>query len=214
MSANACAVISKRELGMCRFGPVKPRVDIAPTTGPFTGIDLAAPTLVMADAENLVFGARDLGRKINFAALANLLQDAFPRVDLHACYSAPAVGGHMCCDLVGTGWTVHRRLIIESAFIKGSGANADVSLAFHSAALIGKFRPQNFVLASGDGMLVLDIGRAIKAQFPDCRVVVTASLAGSTSRLIDARVEHVITQNIEIGLDVMLPLYRGAQRRT
>jgi hypothetical protein len=210
MTANGCDVISKRELGTRRFEPAKSRVEIALTTGPFTGIDLAAPTLVMADAENLVFGARDLGRKINFNALADLLRAAFPRVELHACYSAPAAGGHICCDLVGAGWTLHRRLIIENAFIKRSGANADVSLAFHTAALIGKLRPHNFVLASGDGMLGLDIARAIRAQFLDCHSVATASLAGSTSHLIDARVERVISQNIEIGRDVMLPLDRRA----
>lgn len=191
-----------------RFQRHKSRIEVAPTTGPFAGLDSEAPTLVMADAENLIYGARDLERRIDFATLGTVLNGVFQRLELHACYSAPAERSHDLLD--GTGWTTHRRSIIDSRFITTSGANADVSLAFHTAALMGKLQPHTLILASGDGLLGLDIARAVKAQFPACKTVATASLAGSTSHLIDARVEKGIAQNIEIGLDVMVPLYCGA----
>lgn len=208
MNAIIQSFSSTRTPRAWRFPHRKSRIEIARTTGPFAGLDFAAPTLVMADAENLIYGARDLGRRVDFAMLGGLLNGVFQRLELHACYSAPADRSHDLFE--GTGWTTHRRSIIESRFITVSGANADVSLAFHTAALMAKLQPHTLILASGDGLLGLDIARAAKAQFPACKTVATASLAGSTSHLIDARVEKGITQNIEIGLDVMVPLHHEA----
>jgi hypothetical protein len=177
-------------------------VEIAPLTGPFDGLSARAPTLFMADVENLRYGARDLSRRIDFQALAQVLRRRIALVELHACFSSSLKTAEDGV-LTAAGWTVHRRAIIDNPAAGRRSANADVSLAFHVAALIGKLQPQACILGSGDGELVLDIARAIRAQFPVCRTIATASLAGSTSWLLDARREKLIGQNIEIGLDAM-----------
>ncbi len=186
------------------------RSSISPVTGPFDQLTSCEHVLVIADIENWAYSARNLGLEINFAALAHLLTTKFKRASLHAFFSANDGDNVVAGRLAELGWEPHPRAIIErpAQFGSARSANADLAIAFGAAKLLGHKRVDAVLLGTGDGVLALDCARAIRANFKRCSVIGTVSLAGSTSRLLDARVVHEINVNVEIGMDAMRPLAR------
>ncbi len=186
------------------------RASIAPITGPFDRLGRSENILVIADIENWAYSARNLGYEIDFAALSDLLKAKFKRVSLHAFFSAAEGDNVVSVRLTQLGWEPHARAIIKRSHQFGptQSANADLAIAFGAAKLLGHKRADAVLLGTGDGVLALDCARAIRANFKKCDAVGTMSLAGSTSRLLDARVANEINVNVEIGLDAMRPLVR------
>jgi hypothetical protein len=186
----------------------KHRFDVAPSTGPLARLSSCDSILVVADVENLAYGGRDLGLQIDFAALASLLRAATKRPSLHAFFSADEGDVVIAERLTACGWTPHSRAIIQHTTQIGRtrSANADLAIAFGAAKLLGHQRTAGVLLGTGDGVLALDCARAIRTNFKKCTFVGTMSLAGSTSRLIDAQLAREIDVNIEIGMDAMGPL--------
>lgn len=184
--------------------PFKRAVDIIQVTGPLTPLADRRGVLVVADVENLTYGARDLGMMVDFSLLADRLRASIDKPALHAVFSAPAGDDRAAQLLTDMGWMPHQRQII------GRQANADVAIAFQAAALIAAMKAEACVIATGDGGLALDIAHGIRSAFKDCSLIATMSLAGSTSRLLDARRTNVIDLNIEIGRDAM----RAPMRRS
>jgi hypothetical protein len=181
---------------------------VAPETGPLDRLRECQSVLVIADIENWVYGARDLDREIDFAALARLLKAKLRRASLHAFFSAPHGDSVVTDRLTDLGWTAHQRAIINRPARVGANrcANADLAIAFGTAKLLGHQRADGVLLGTGDGFLALDCARAVRANFKRCSLIGTMSLAGSTSRLIDARATREIDVNVEIGADAMRPL--------
>jgi len=214
------AVISARPTGNYRRQTTKPfsivrksyslRASISPVTGPFDRLAGCENVLVVADIENWAYGARDLGFEIDFAALGRLIKAKFKRASLHAFFSAAYGDDIIANRLAEFGWAPHPRAIIErpAQFGIARSANADLAIAFGAAKLLGHQRADAVLLGTGDGVLALDCARAIRANFKKCGTVGTVSLAGSTSRLLDARISKEITANVEIGMDAMRPLTR------
>lgn len=174
-------------------------VAIAPVTGPFRAFQSCARVLVIADVENIAYGGRDLGVSVDFALLAERLRASLADPALHAVYSAEPHDRQIAELLAVSGWTPHQREIV------GRHTNADAAIAFQAAALIARTGPDACVIATGDGGLALDIAQGTRATFDHCGLIATLSLAGSTSRLIDARNTKHIDVNLEIGRDVMRP---------
>lgn len=177
--------------------PFKRTANIAQATGPFTPLKDQANVVVVADVENLAYGARDLGMTVNFGLLGKRLGATLNKPALHAVFSAPASDGRTAQLLTAMGWSAHQRNIV------GRQANADSAIAFQAAALIASMNAKACIIATGDGGLALDIANGIRSSFRDCSLIATMSLAGSTSHLLDARRTPVIDLNIEIGRDVM-----------
>jgi hypothetical protein len=171
--------------------------EIAASTGPLSALQGRKRILVVADVENIAYGGRDLGLNVDFGKLADCLRSGLATPALHAVFSAPPRDDRIHKLLSAFGWTPHHREIV------GRHTNADVAVGFHAAALIARTKPDTCVIATGDGELALDVAQGVRAAFARCALIATLSLAGSTSRLIDARCTRHIDINLEIGRDVM-----------
>ncbi len=177
---------------------------VAPETGPFDQFATCDGVLVIADIENWAYGARDLGLEIDFAELSRLLKAKLRRASLHAFFSAPDGDSVIAQHLARLGWNPHSRAIIDRpGTAHTTAANADLAIAFGTAKLLGHTQADGILLGTGDGVLALDCARAIRSAFRKCGTVGTLSLAGSTSRLLDARTAREINVNVEVGRDVM-----------
>lgn len=185
---------------------------VAESTGPLEWLGDCQSVLVIADIENLAYSARDLQVCIDFAALAGLFRKGHQAARLHAYFSAHINDDKAAAALAAMGWDPHTRSIIEQGPGKRCSANADLAFAFGAAVELGRQSVDACVLATGDGVLALDTARAIRACFPSCKLITTMSLAGATSRLLDARTVPEIDVNIEIGRDVMIALPHISRR--
>lgn len=184
----------------------KPSFDcVVETTGPFDLLATACRVLVLADVENWVFSARDLGLHLDFEGLGRLLCQNLPRADLHGVLSVPAQMAQATQrQAAAVGWIAHSRPIIATR--TGRHANADNTFAFQVATLLERTAADALILGTGDGALGLDVVRAVRSEFPHCRFVATLSVAGATSRLLDARSAPELDANFELGRDVLHPL--------
>jgi hypothetical protein len=91
-------------------------------------------------------------------------------------------------------------------------ANSDNQMLFFGGVLFNGSDAEVIVVASGDGSLVCDLARAV-AIIDLGRTVVTMSLAGSTSRRLDAQANPDISANIEIGRDCLRDTVGRVQSR-
>lgn len=189
--------------------PGSKRCVVAPETGPFNALAACKSVLVVADVENWAYSARDLGLRIDFAELARLISQNVIGTSLHAWFSISAENASLALQFYDMGWFAHPRSIIKHDDSLGGRqhANADVWLAFGAAVALQSTNADGCVIGTGDGALGLDIARGIRTEFPACTTVVTLSVAGSTSRLLDAKEASEVDGNLEIGMDVMYPLY-------
>jgi hypothetical protein len=186
----------------------KPQIRLEPVTGPLTSVH-GRRVLVLVDVENLCLGARDVGCRLSFAALARTLRQAAATCSIHGFFSREPGDRRLENALTRAGWSAHPRDVARIGSARGtrSLANSDYLIAFYGGLLATRRRLDAVVLASGDGPLVLDLARAL-AGLPTPREIVTLSLPGSTSWALDARTNRHITTNIEIGRDCLNPFVR------
>ncbi len=113
----------------------------------------------------------------------------------------------------GHGWAVHTRDIetINSHTGVRVRSNADPLILFLAGAIASQSPAGVVVIGSGDGDLGTDLAQAIH-RLPKKRHVVTMSLAGSTSQRLNAKVNPAIAENIELGLDMLHPMYSRVRR--
>jgi uncharacterized LabA/DUF88 family protein len=176
------------------------RVSIAPTTGPLDQLH-GRRILTLIDVENVTISCRNLGFEVNYSRLADLFARVACSLSLHAVLSVDAGDRLDRAHMENAGFHVHTRLI---RYLPGGRktANADNLFAFKAGAIVSRSRADVVVLGTGDG-------QCIKA-LPGSRQVLTLSVAGSTSSFLNARTHSSIAANIEIGKDLLAPLYAAA----
>lgn len=180
-------------------------VEIASVTGPLESLH-GQKVLLLADVENLIYSARNLGYKVSFRMLGQRLQAIARSCSLHAFFSRPQGDDTLERYFQERGWITHPKNIEEFMTHKGwqRHANSDNDILFHAGNLVTRHDADFILVASGDGLLAGDLARLITG-LPKSRHVATVSLAGSTSFRLDARTNPNITFNIEIGLDCLIP---------
>lgn len=181
----------------------KVNTHVAKTTGPLHCIR-GRNILVLADAENLIYSARNLDAEVSFMALGKLLQNSTRHCVLHAFFSCLPGNTDRPGYFTRRGWYAHTNDIhkVETHHGISRRANCDNFLLFKAGILISRSKADIVVIASGDGDLTDDLARAT-GNMGGKRKVVTLSLAGSTSRRLEAAINVHILNNIEIGWDCM-----------
>jgi hypothetical protein len=189
-------------LGAGRHGPAP---IIAAQTGPANAIRGRSIT-VLADLENLLYSARQLGYLLSLPGLARWLRESTCRCVLHGFLSIePDQVDEVLLSLNADDWTIHVNPIEVIRTHKGleRQANADSQMLLWAGHLAGR-TPDGAVLvvATGDGSLGNSIAR-FAHDLKNPREVVTLSLAGSTSQRLEAARNPLIAANLEIGLDLL-----------
>jgi len=181
-------------------------LQISPLTGPLDRLS-GRRVLALLDTENLTISCRNLGYELNYAKLGVLLAHATCSLYLHAVLSVENGDLLDRTHMESAGFQVHTRLI---RYLPGGrkAANADNLFAFKAGALITRSTAEVVLLGSGDGQLCDDVVQCVKA-LPGERQVMTLSVAGATSSLLNARTHGLISANIEIGLDLLAPTWAG-----
>jgi len=174
---------------------------VATRTGPLDSLR-NQNVLVIADAQNLMLGARDLGFRLSWKQLGVILDAAGLQVQKHVVYAARSLNERWASYFAQRGWIPHQRMtrLVRTRFGLQRRANTDHHIALISGALLIRSKARVIVVASGDGDLVEDIVEASRMASLTRRFV-TLSLAGSTNLRLNAAVSSFISANIEIGRD-------------
>jgi hypothetical protein len=182
-------------------------VDVAGDTGPLN-IVKGKTVLVLADVENLTYGARDLGFKFSFQNLGLKLREVVASCEFHAFFSRLPGDDGRVRYFEERGWIAHPRDIVKVQTFKGEKvlANSDNMILLYTGFLVRLSPAQVVIIASGDGSMTCEIAKFLKS-LPSPREVVTMSLAGSTSARLDCTQNPDIVDNIEIGLDCLHRYY-------
>lgn len=183
----------------------EPQALLEPVTGPLVALT-GKRILVLADVENLRYGARDLGYKVSFQKLGECLKSQTSIEGLHAFYSRNPQHTHLDSYFEKRGWKPKPRMIevVQTGRGLQKKANSDNTLLFYAGLLVSRSTADTVLIASGDGDLVLDLAKCIQ-QLPKQRDVVTLSLPCSTSWRLEATKTTCISANLEIGLDCLRP---------
>lgn len=188
-------------------------VEVADRTGP---LDLLAncQVEVILDVENLRGGAKDLDCKMSFNSLAQMLRDTCRSCTLHAFFSRKSGDHGQDNYLTKAGYRTYPRDIETVVTHEGERrlANSDSKILFTAGHYLSRSRADTVVLASGDGDLVCELAGGI-ASLPKARRILTLSLAGSTSRRLEASQHPLIEANLEIGRDALRALEDDDQFR-
>ena len=187
----------------CRHRPLQ-GLPIAARTGPLESLR-DKRILVIADGQNLVHGARDLGYRLSWERLRQCIDVASKSASFYAvCARNPGEFG-FAAALQTQGWSPYvktvRRIWRLGKWLRD--ANADNLVAFAAGTLCQTIPADLVVLGTGDGQLAEDVAEAI-GMLDGARPVATLSLAGSTAARLDARRSSLIAANIEIGRDCLL----------
>ena len=177
--------------------------EVPSITGPLDRLE-GRRILALLDVENLTISTRQAGFELIYAKLADRLKSASRAACLHAVLS---VDPNDTCDrehMEQSGFTVHTRNIQRLPGGRKT-ANADNLFAFKAGVLVTRSKANLVVLGSGDGQLCDDIAQFI-GTLPGKREVLTLSVAGATSSLLNARTNSAIAENIEVGCDVLTPM--------
>jgi len=180
-------------------------IEVAKETGPLSAI-FGKRVVVVADAQNLDRGARDLGAKMSWALLGEVLDAAAASASRHAILSAHPGDERRMNYFVERGWIPHattRRTVRTHKGLERKG-NADFLLAFLAGVVVSRASADVVLVASGDGDLVEEVAIGIRSLQKE-RSIVTMSLAGSTAGRLNAEKNELITANIEIGKDCLRP---------
>ncbi|HEY6945392.1 MAG TPA: NYN domain-containing protein [Candidatus Acidoferrum sp.] len=182
-----------------------PVVEIAKLTGPLTVLQ-EHQVLLLADEENLTYGARHLGFEVDYRTLGEKLRLNTRCCSLHAFFSRSTGDEGRVEYLRACGWIPHPRDIQTVQTCRGTErlANSDALILFSAGLLVSRSDADLVVLASGDGDLVSELAQAL-AALPKTRRVATLSLAGSTSSRLNAAHNPLIHANIELGADCLQP---------
>jgi hypothetical protein len=201
----AMSVSSNRAAPRWRRHPSQ-SLPIAPQTGPLAALR-DKRILVIADGQNLVHGARDLGYRLSWEGLRQLIDAASKSASFHAVCSRNPGEFRFPAALQQQGWSpcvkTVRRIWRDGKWLRN--ANADNLLAFAAGALCQNVPADPVILGTGDGQLAEDVAEAIGMLHGACPVA-TLSLAGSTAARLDARHSSLISANIEIGRDCLLAI--------
>jgi len=188
--------------------PTGPRIDLGELRQPSGKLVRVWAVEGDLDVENVTISCRNLGFEVNYSRLADLFARVACSLSLHAVLSVDAGDRLDRAHMENAGFHVHTRLI---RYLPGGRktANADNLFAFKAGAIVSRSRADVVVLGTGDGQLCDDVVQCIKA-LPGSRQVLTLSVAGSTSSFLNARTHSSIAANIEIGKDLLAPLYAAA----
>lgn len=191
--------------------PVRPpnRIIPAPQTGPLNAIQ-GKRVLVVCDEQNLQLGCRDIGRKLSWRRLGELLRAVAGHAYLHTCFSRSDPNDLTRWDyFMQRRWRPHVknvRLVNRPGGRVERDCNVDNLVSFVCGRLASRLSVDVVLVGTGDGQLALDVSEAITSSLPSGRTVAVASLsvAGSTARRLDARIPgSLLAANVEIGLDAM-----------
>jgi hypothetical protein len=205
---------SRRCFGAAPAPPVlpgrghRPPTAVAVHTGP-AGPIRGRSLIVLADLENLLYSARDLGYSLPLPGLARWLRETAGRCVLHGFLSLdPGRAEPELRALCAEDWNVHVNPIEVHRTHQGleRRANADNLMLFCAGSLVSRTPVDTvLVVASGDGDLATSLARCARTLWPAPREVITLSLAGSTSWRLQAGRNPLIAANLEIGRDVLRP---------
>ena len=178
-------------------------IEVASETGPFSPI-LGKRVIVVADAQNLDRGARDLGFKMSWALLGEKIDAAAESASRHAILSQHPGDERRMNYFYERDWNPHATPIRTVSTRKGleRKSNADFLLSFLAGVLVSRTPADVVVIASGDGELVEEIAIGIGSLRKE-RSIITMSLAGSTAQRLNAQTSALISANIEIGKDCL-----------
>ena len=179
------------------------RCEVPSITGPLDRLE-GRRILALLDVENLTISTRQAGFELIYAKLADRLKSASKAACLHAVLS---VDPNDTCDrehMEQSGFNIHTR-IIKRLPDGRKWANADNLFAFKAGTLVTRSTAEMIILGSGDGLLCDDLAKLIKT-LPGKREVMTLSVAGSTNSVLNARFNPAITENIEVGRDILVPV--------
>jgi hypothetical protein len=184
-----------------QFQTLAANVEIAAETGPLSSL-FGQGVIVIADAQNLDRGARDLGYKMSWALLGDKIDASAKSASRHVILSQHPGEQRRMNYFIERGWIPHATQIRTVSTRNGleRKSNADFLMSFLAGVLVSRTRADVVVIASGDGDLVEEIALGIGSLQKD-RSIVTMSLAGSTAQRLNAETSAFISANIEIGKD-------------
>lgn len=181
-------------------------------TGPLETI-AGRNVLLLADVENLYYGAREWRLTLSFAQLADAVQRCAGEAELHAFFSCQPGDRRQVEAFREHGWSPHPNEIetVRSQGQTRRRANSDNVMLFWGGRLTGQKEFEVVVIGTGDGDLGCDLAREIVRR-DRARSVVTLSVAGCTARRLDARNNPYIDANLEVGLDCLSKSTSRARR--
>jgi hypothetical protein len=196
--APAAALLASRAL-FRRGSPLPAR------TGPLELLH-GRHVLVLCDVDNLSLGARDLGYKVSYGRLAELLHRSSQSCRLHAFFPGSWGDLRRIEYFRARGWTAHVKEIEIVQTHQGQMrlTNSDSLILLWAGWLAGQSLADLVVLATGDGSLVCETARFLGGCSP-FRQVVTLSLVGSTSCRVDANRNPYVWANLALGKDALRP---------
>lgn len=197
--------------------PQPAKNELHPLLNPTSSLDSLQGHKVLAllDIENLHHSADDWGCRMNFSRLIERLRQHCQQLWVHAYYSRHADEAWLDERFESMGFKPKPREI-RMMFRHGGtkmDANSDPRIFAQGSSAISRSRADVVLLGSGDGLLVQEMADTIHG-FPKQRATWTLSLAGSTSRMIQAAHNSKIEGNIMIGNDMLIqnPAHRGNGR--
>jgi len=181
-------------------------IHIAEKTGPLAILN-GRKVLVLVDVENLNHSAYRLGFKVSYQMLGDRLRNLAKYCTLHAFFSCNQGDEGWNQYFIRRGWIPHPNdiEIINTYHGINRLANSDSLIIFTAGMLASRGNSDLVIIASGDGQLVCDIAKGL-CSLPKERHIATLSLAGSTSRRLDATKNAHILENIELGQDCLRPI--------
>lgn len=179
------------------------QVEIAGWTGP---LDLLADheVLAVADCQNLNMGARDLGLRVRWDRLGEVLRRASRSAALHAFVAEPAGATTQSSSFAEWGWMPHGKTarFVETWRGRERRSNTDNVITFMAGVLASRSRASLLLVLSGDADLVEGLAEGA-AMLPKTRKIATLSLAGSTGYRLNAATSEFVTANLELGMDCL-----------
>ena len=179
-------------------------------TGPLSVL-FGRRVLAVFDCENLSISAEKNFLTLSYGCLLAVLRSAAVDCEAHAFFSRMPGDDTFDASMKQAGLITHPRDIefIESRTGTRKLANSDSRLLFTAGRLLAQTNADTLLIGSGDGDLgcelatgVMEMGRSL--------TILTLSIAGSSSRRLDAATNKDVYGNLEVGLDVMQPIHAAA----
>lgn len=183
-----------------------PTGEISWETGPLSALQ-DRRVLAVFDCENLSISAKENSLRLSYGRLMLSLRSEAASCEAHAFFSRMAGDERQNRYLQRSGLITHPRDIefVESRDGTRKLANSDSRMLFMTGVLLAHSDANTLLIGSGDGDLGNELARGVRALGRPLTVL-TLSLAGHSSRRLDAATNDDIHGNLEVGLDVMRPL--------
>ena len=189
------------------------RIGAAPSFTLEDATDLSAlkdrRVLVLLDEQNLSIGAERFGYDLRYDLLAERIQSVAHTSELHLFTAAKQTRVQLARQFQRLGYLVHVKDIRHIRLPNGrlrTDSNVDNLFSFW-AGLLAPEAADTILLGSGDYGLAGELAAAIR-QRRESLTVMTLSLPGSTAQDLDARLNPSIAANLEIGLDLLRPVFQ------